>query len=577
MNPFTAYRLHITPLSPVHIGTGESYEPTHYVIEDEALHEFDTGTAMAALLAQDRAELLKIASGKPNADMLKDLQRFFYEERRRKTLQACAINSIPVLPGIAELYDKRVGKTANREGDGKQVINRLEIDRAAYNPITRKPVLLGSSLKGAMRTALLDWKNQDQPLRTVPDHRTGRMNKENNQALQQRLLDFKAGKFELDPLRLVQLADAYWQGEEGLPAGLVQLAVNRKKHPVKDEHGNLRESQAEKKNLYHILECVPGWHCRAFTGQLNLQNLGNLRDERRLPAADLRFDIENIARACHDFYEKRMDKENQILRDRGFLDSAWDKAVSDVLAKTQAKFDAGQAFLLRVGRHSGAESVTLNGDNVRNIKILLDKDKVTGKQNYTYENKTRTLWLAANEIDQGTNLQPFGWLLVEVEPLENQPQDWPELRELCEPQLKTARAFAKQRESQREALAQARAETEAKRREEVEQERIRAKQKAETARQETARQAQLAAMSEQARQVETFRQKMEREANLWVSQGIGGGWFRELGELAQRAEAWTAEDRAALLGLVQAVSQLSPNFSPKKNDRIKKLIKSFTA
>jgi CRISPR-associated protein Csm5 len=65
--------------------------------------------------------LLNIASDKPNTDMLKALQRFFYE--RRQPLQACAINSIPVLPGIAALYDKRIGKPANREGDGKQVIN----------------------------------------------------------------------------------------------------------------------------------------------------------------------------------------------------------------------------------------------------------------------------------------------------------------------------------------------------------------------------------------------------------------------------------------------------------------------
>ena len=82
MNPFTCYRLHFTPLSPVHIGTEESYEPTNYVIEDGALHEFDTGSAMAALLEKDRDELLKITSGKPNEDMLKALQRFFYERRK---------------------------------------------------------------------------------------------------------------------------------------------------------------------------------------------------------------------------------------------------------------------------------------------------------------------------------------------------------------------------------------------------------------------------------------------------------------------------------------------------------------
>lgn len=49
MNPFASCRMHITPLSPTHVGTGESYEPTNSVIEDNLLHGFDTGAVMAAL------------------------------------------------------------------------------------------------------------------------------------------------------------------------------------------------------------------------------------------------------------------------------------------------------------------------------------------------------------------------------------------------------------------------------------------------------------------------------------------------------------------------------------------------
>ena len=44
-----AYRMHITPISPVHIGAGESYEPSNYVIDDGWLHEFDTGAVLSAL------------------------------------------------------------------------------------------------------------------------------------------------------------------------------------------------------------------------------------------------------------------------------------------------------------------------------------------------------------------------------------------------------------------------------------------------------------------------------------------------------------------------------------------------
>jgi len=35
------YRLKLTALSPIHIGTGEFYEPTNFVIENGYLYEFD--------------------------------------------------------------------------------------------------------------------------------------------------------------------------------------------------------------------------------------------------------------------------------------------------------------------------------------------------------------------------------------------------------------------------------------------------------------------------------------------------------------------------------------------------------
>jgi CRISPR-associated protein Csm5 len=559
MNPYACYRLHFTPLSPIHIGTGESYEPTNYVIEDGALHEFDTGATMAALSGKDREELLRIASGRPNADMLKAVQRFFFE--RRDALKPWAVNRIPVLPGVASLYAQRVGQTANREGDGGQVVNRLEIDRAAYNPIPRRPVLFGSSLKGALRTALLDWLNNSQPARE----------RKGLHEFQGRLLGYRddAGKqrLELDPLRLVLLADAPWQEGNGLPAAQVYLAVNRKKHPVKDGGGQLRKAMGE--NLYQILECVPGWHCRAFSGQMTFQRVNGVSGNgQKLPAERFRFDMAQVAKSSSRFYLPILNAERKILKERGFVDEAWNAAVSDALRLAEARIKAGTAFLLRVGRHSGAESVTMGGEKVRQIRIMQGKGKPAAT-----EHAARTLWLAANHKDQRQNLLPFGWLLVEVEPWEQPPQDWPELRALCEPHLGAARAFADRLESQRAAMAKIRAEAEAKRREEEAQARQRAEQEARAAREEAERQARLAAMSEEGQRIEQFRERLAREQAEWVRLGISGQWFQQLRALAQTAADWPTADKAALLVLVQDISQLDPKLSPKKNDHIKKLMK----
>lgn len=515
MSTFDSYRLLITPLSPIHIGTGESYEPTNYIIEDGILHEFDTGSAVDALTVADRKALLDISNRRPDSEMIKSVQKYFHS--RREQLIPWAVNRIPVLPGVANLYADRIGQTANQEATGRQVLNRLEIDRTSYNPITRLPVLFGSSLKGAIRTALLDDINKGAGLQKVEDRRTGKRRDENNQELQWRLFLYQAGKFELDPMRLVQLSDAAWQGEPGLPAAQVHLAVNRKKEPIVDKQGNLRKSSVESGNgPDQILECIPGWRYRAFAGQINLQSVAGMTDQgkqgqRRVPAEVLRFNLAKIARACNDFYNPILGSEIQIMRSHDYLDEAWCTAIDNFLKINEEPMKNGKVFLLRVGRHSGAESVTLNG--VRKIKIMQGRDPETGRNRSAEETEARTLWLAANTKDQATNLLPFGWLLVETQPMDAPIQDWPELKSACEPHLTNARAFAAQLATKKAEIEQARQIAETKRRTEEEQARQLVEEETRAAQAEAERQARIAAMTPEQREIEDFRKIFETARN----------------------------------------------------------------
>lgn len=500
MKLFDSYRLHFTPLSPIHIGTGECYEPTNYVIEDGALFEFDTGGVVEAFSESERKDLLNIANRRPDVEQIKALQKFFYE--RRDLLKPFAVNRIPVLPGVGSLYASRVGQTAQREGDGGQVLNKLEIDRCAYNPISRKPVLFGSSLKGAIRTALLDKENRGQRAHE----------KKGLHEFQSRLLRYRAPErgrlqLELDPLRLVQLADAPWKTREELPATQVHLAVNRKKAPVKGQDGQLIKAMGE--NLYQILECVPGWRYRAFTGQINLQKVNGVSQRQKLPDPELQYSMQAIASACNRFYLPILTGERKQMRERDYLDKEWHQTVQRTLAAAQDKIQRNEAFLLRVGRHSGAESVTVSGARNGNIRIIKGRG-----QPPEYADAPKTLWVAADEKDQRTGLIPFGWLLVEIQPLEDSDTEWPELRALCEPHLDQSRAFAARLDRQREQLEQARQQVEERRRAEAELARVKAEQQAQAAREEAERQARLAAMSPQMQTVDEFDRYYQAQKRL---------------------------------------------------------------
>jgi hypothetical protein len=84
-------------------------------------------------------------------------------------------------------------------------------------------------------------------------------------------------------------------------------------------------------------------------------------------------------------------------------------------------------------------------------------------------------------------------------------------------------------------------------------------------------------MSEQARQIQAFRLRMKTEGTSWANQGNGASWLRDLRELANKAKDWEAADRSAMLDLAREISQLDPRLAPKKNDKIKALIRSLSA
>ncbi len=431
MNTWTAYRLFLTPLSPIHIGTGFDYEPTNYVIEGEALHEFDATTLADVLSASDRAALARIVEGHPDDTMLRKVQQFFYE--RRVQLAAVAHHRIPVPPGVATLYQQRVGQIAQHEGRGRRIMHQLAISRTASVPLTTLPLLPGSSQKGAIRTALLDLVNQGAP--PLPHEHEGL------HEFQGRLFRYaeprEGGgmrmKLERDPMRLIQLTDATWQANAGLPATEIAFAVNREKASGRGQTDQPRATRGDS-GPPQMLECIPPWRYRSFVGRLIIQSVDHLPHTSQLPAQDLRFTMRQIAQACNRFYRPILEGELALLRDRNCLDPEWGQVIELVINGDLLQQQA--AFLLRVGRHSGAESVTLNG--VRRIRILRGRG-----QGPSVAPEATTIWLAARERDQTSGLMPFGWMLVEFCPIEQEsPAVWAPLKQICDRRLAPARKWA---------------------------------------------------------------------------------------------------------------------------------------
>lgn len=550
-NVFQAYRLLFTTLGPVHIGSGNEYDPTNYVIDDDSLYEFDPLSVAEALPETERTKLAQLVDQAKGADLLLQVQAFFY--RNREALIPAVTHRMPVLSAVAENYRERIGQVAQREQSGRRILNQLEIERTAGNPISREPILLGSSLKGAMRTALLDEINEGRPLQHP---------QEKNQDLQKRLFRYqnpnnsRGMALELDPLRLIQLKDACYDPNSGHFGTEVRFAVNRKKHPVLKD-GKLVRSQAQNQNLRQVLECVPPLRYRAFEGELLRQDPSQIRSPK-LPAEDLRWTMADLATACNRFYRRRFEIEIRQLRERGYLDGAWSQTVDSLLASFDSKLQGNRAFLLRVGRHSGAESVTLEG--VRNIKILEGKDPDTGKQRFSYQSESKTWWLAAPEIQAEKELLPFGWLLVEWCPLEQDLTEDPQAKNLSARFNPEASAWVRRSDARVRAL---RVETERRQAEE----RARREAAEREARERADQEARQAAMSDEDRAIQALRD-LFAEAKGLNRRNPGEALGQRFNSVAEEAKAWPFPARAELVGLLREINKFLDGDQKKRRGKI---------
>jgi CRISPR-associated protein Csm5 len=517
-------QLHITPLTPVHIGCGEDYDPTGYVIdEDGLLFPFDP--AAVPLGAADRNALLA-AVNRPGGEALLAVQRFFRD--RADACKGAARNAVRAAPGVVEQYRRSIGQVVQREAGGKEVANQLVIERTTFHPHTGMAYLPGSSIKGAMRTAWLDGINQGRPAQYG----------ERANALEKRLLE--GGAFHTDPFRLLSVGDAAGQAV----GSQIYFSTNHKKRPVFRDGGEMQARGPVARR-----ECIAAAQHAALSCTLALEPMV-VHVDANTPKAHTRIQgWQALADACNRYYLPRLEKDLALLDERRFGAPRWLADMRALLSAMRPAMEAGKLLLLRVGRHSGAENVTLDG--VRSIRIM------KGPGQSTSEAESTTVWLAAAHENARSDLLPFGWLAVHVAECElHALKDWCAAQpnddlEAIRGKLASVRAQAAEVAAElakREAgeRAEAHARNEALARE----------------------QALLASLTDAGRDVQALRGMLNAHTAA-RKQPVGGQLYQATRQLIAKAEqpgAWAEDDRAALAELLLSLVPLKIDLGGKAKE-----------
>jgi CRISPR-associated protein Csm5 len=369
MKPFfERHRLKLTAITPIHIGSGEVFDPTEYTIDGNHLYLFDTLQFVSKLPHSERQKLLQISH---NA---LQLQRFF--KKHRKIAIEASHTTISTVPSIAEEFEKKLGNIVHNEGGrDKNVLNRLEIQ--AHIRTANQLYIPGSSIKGALKSAFFQYylnKESDPEVAREKSHKG-----------EYRFKDNWFGKFERDKFSKLKVGDA----SSNQLSSKVYWVVNKQRH--KDD---------DKTSLAQRLECiVPG-------SELQTDLIFLKSGENRIVSSEKKFfepfpfDANNFRIIVKNFYLPLLKKEIDWAKEH---DGLIPLSVRNRMIKAYNQAMAKKGFVFKVGQHSGAEAMTLEG--VREIKIPQAKPPKFVQEPYTY-------WLASEE-KHGKNGSFMGWVYAE--------------------------------------------------------------------------------------------------------------------------------------------------------------------
>ncbi|MDR0579381.1 MAG: type III-A CRISPR-associated RAMP protein Csm5 [Campylobacteraceae bacterium] len=318
------YHLKLTALSPIHIGTGQDYEPTNYVIDDGYLYTFDE-IAFYHSLPKDMQMRFNDIVGKDDGNaVLGELYGFIRENK--KYAKQIALNKVKVTNEL-EKKAEEIGKPVQIEGKSGftgEVFNKFQIQQTAKLSDSYLGYIPGSSLKGSIATAFQEFLYKTKNIEILKrNFNTGN--------------DYGSDKL----FRNLSISDSTAINGE-LEIG---YAINQERFEKEESIGEVQtiiEANKEKSYCLATLAIKELWNDKG--GEI-IEKISE----------------KNIIEACNNHYVglyKKKEEKNVLLKPN--------------------------QFLICVGKYGGSRAVTIDG--LRAIKVKMAEVKI--KQEYKLKSKS---------------------------------------------------------------------------------------------------------------------------------------------------------------------------------------------
>ena len=372
------YRLRFLPLTPIHIGTGDEIDPLEYVMKakpdgGKRLYRLNLPAMIESFTPSKREEFLRILDG---GDMMR-LRDFV--KRNADVSQHGFYNAVTT-DSVYYTYEKSHSNPNNA----------LRINPTYRRLDTWQAVVPGSSIKGAIRTAVLSHKLR------IDYERGGRLPDERN--LEKDV--FHAPLPNDDPFRTVHIEDVT------LPEDAVIVAETE----IISQRTANNDSTTEGIQMFYEMTFAHLMQEEiAGTGSLillpGLQREYNKLNENQNTM--LKIDAETIVAHCKEFYCSWMKEEH-----KKFYEKRKNEEVYTVSKQLLDISYGNLEFPIRLGHFSHCESVT--------VDLILNPADTVRKQRKEFRNpKTRTV--NGRSLPYGTTRTlafgefPMGWAKISLE------------------------------------------------------------------------------------------------------------------------------------------------------------------
>jgi len=345
------YKLKCKILSPIHIGTGSEIEPFDYIIKENKFYKISLENFLLNLDHRDK-EKFNLLVSKNNVN---EIRKFIIENW---DAEKYAVDFFcDVSPEVNKVYQENIN----------HIENQLLINPFIRSKVNNLPYIPGSTIKGAIRTAIIsELAKKKNDIKNIRNIEAEVLNCQNDKGF----LDPKK-----DPFRAIKISDGFLTINSTVILKIVNVS--------KDKFGKLISLKIQMLNEV-TYSYISGKNIE-FEAELIIDN--NLQQTHFLKTI---INIESIKKCCNSFYQSKMADEDKNFYQRTSLEK-----ISHGLCLQEFE---NNSFLVRIGRFSGVENVTL--DKYRDPNV--PEGKSWGKTKNICEMK-----------------YPLGWLKITFEEVSN--------------------------------------------------------------------------------------------------------------------------------------------------------------